>query len=213
MAGYQSLTFYNGSMYGNPTYSGLEYDYEVPDNTVVSSPGGASTTHHYFNKGFYGDLSSTPDIYAGEGYYYPQGILGNAYQYGYDAATQQKIFDVPPDQMFTQNNSTPTIKEAFELIPPPETSPEKENFTNVADSLRRRLRIKVNPWLLFGFFILAYLAIDLFSYSFTDFLSKNVYGGKSLSWKNYLFFAVIFFILLIIFTKLAGVSIIEFESL
>jgi hypothetical protein len=208
---YQKLREYSGSLYGAPSYSGIEYDWEVPDNTVVGSPGGVSSTQHYYTKGFYGQGSSTPDIYAGEGRMYPYGVLGSAYQYGQTAAVHQGIFDTPPDQMFTQNNSTPTIQEAYESIPTPDghSATPVEKFTEA----HGRVRVKVNPWILFLLFIIAYIAIDFISLGTQTYIQQRFHKGSTPSWKNYLLYGGIAAVILIAVAYITGTSLIEIENL
>jgi len=109
---YQHLEKYKGSLYGNLNYQGIEYDFEVPDNIVVASPGGVSGIHHHYTKGIYSDASSTRDIYAGEGDGYPYGEYGNVYQVGQSASRYMGDFVEPPDMSpsrgtgYTQNQGS-----------------------------------------------------------------------------------------------------------
>lgn len=123
MAGYQHLQKYKGSLYGNLNYSGIEYDYEVPDNIVVASPGGVSGIHHHYTKGIYSDASSTTDIHAGNGNAdaYPYGEYGNMYQVGQSATRYMGDFVQPADLNgvtgYTQNQGEPR-KEYFKHMDP-----------------------------------------------------------------------------------------------
>jgi hypothetical protein len=96
MSGYQHLQNYKGSLYGNLNYSGIEYDFEVPDNVVIASPGGVSGIHHHYTKGMYSDASSNKDIYAGEGVSYPYGEYGNLYQSGQSATRYMGDYHMHP---------------------------------------------------------------------------------------------------------------------
>jgi hypothetical protein len=126
MSGYQHLQKYKGSLYGNPNYSGIEYDYEVPDNLVVASPGGVSGIHHHYTKGIYSDASSTQDIHAGNGNAdaYPYGEYGNMYQVGQSSTRYMGDFVEPADLNgvtgFTQNQGEPR-KEYFKYLSPGNT--------------------------------------------------------------------------------------------
>lgn len=126
-SGYQHLQKYKGSLYGNLNYSGIEYDYEVPDNIVVSSPGGVSGIHHHYTKGIYSDESSTQDIHAGNGYAdaYPYGEYGNMYQVGQSATRYMGDFVEPADLNgttgYTQNQGEPR-KEYFKYMDVPSNS-------------------------------------------------------------------------------------------
>ena len=71
---YQVLNSQDSPVYGNPRYDGLEYDYEVPNQMVVESPGGTSSTHHHWTKGFYGTGGSSSDVFGNEP---PATVYGN----------------------------------------------------------------------------------------------------------------------------------------
>src|ERR1700691_6025336 len=110
---YQQLQQYKGCLYGKPLYTGIEYTREIPDNMVLASPGGISDQQHWTH-GFYGDGASYWDNYAGEGNRYPYGEFGNLYQTGQNTGTDQGYYVEAPDQMFTENESTPLV-ENFEI--------------------------------------------------------------------------------------------------
>lgn len=113
---YQTLQRYRGSLYSSPQYTGMEYDYEVPDNIVVSSPGGVSSVQHHWTKGFYGNGASTYDVYAGEGNAYPYGEIGNLYQQGQNAPHEMGMYPPGTDQMYIGNQSTAHV-ENFQYAP------------------------------------------------------------------------------------------------
>lgn len=76
-------------------YGGLEYDYEVPDNVIVESPGGASSTHHHWTKGFYGNAGGvTNNAYGHSNPRYPYGSFGSLYAKGVDSANA--YYAAPP---------------------------------------------------------------------------------------------------------------------
>ncbi len=100
---HQSLQNYTGSLQGDVRYSGIEYDYEVPDNLVVSSPGGVSSIHHHYTKGFYGRGDASADIYGGQGQRYNSGIYGNLYNSGQTAPQHMGYYSSAPDYQFWQN--------------------------------------------------------------------------------------------------------------
>jgi len=105
---YQNLTRYNGTLYGEPRYQGLEYDFEVPDTQIIQSPGGASTTHHHWSKGFYGVGRSDPNKYGFQGYRNEYGINGNMYQPGPGAADTLGIYpEQYPDPRYWNNQAPP----------------------------------------------------------------------------------------------------------
>ena len=100
---HQKLSSYSGSLYGRPNYEGIEYDWEVPDNLVVASPGGVSSVHHHYTKGFNGRGNTSSDIYAGQGEIYNSGVYGNLYQTGQTATQNMGYFQDAPDYQYWQN--------------------------------------------------------------------------------------------------------------
>lgn len=103
---YQKFQNYNGSLYGNfPEYEGIEYDWEVPNKSVVSSPGGVSSVQHHWTKGFYGKGNTSSDIYAGQGDRYISGEYGNMYQAGQTATQDQGYYTDAPDYQYWKNET------------------------------------------------------------------------------------------------------------
>lgn len=101
---YQTLTNYDGGLSGlPPSYNGVEYDYEIPSNLVIGSPGGVSTIHHHWTKGFDGRGNTSSDIYAGQSQRYISGEYGNMYQTGQSASQAQGMFSNAPDYQFWRN--------------------------------------------------------------------------------------------------------------
>ena len=100
---HQRLVGYSGSLYGEPHYQGIEYDWEVPDDMVVGSPGGVSTVHHHYTKGFYGRGETSSDVYGGQQQRYNAGIYGNLYQSGQTAPQAMGYYSAAPDYQFWQN--------------------------------------------------------------------------------------------------------------
>lgn len=208
---YQQLHRYRGSLYGSPQFSGLEYDYEVPDNVVVASPGGVSTTQHHYTKGFYGNGASTYDIFGGEGNMYPYGELGNLYQYGQNAPTEMGMYQQGADQMYTGNQSTAHV-ENFQHTQPGMTPVPGMELLTLADTAeqtsvgvaaaRTAIRSELkdithkihlpNPWLVLLMIVLLYIALDLFTTAGETVLFARFHGGKTPEWKWLLFYSAIF---------------------
>lgn len=105
MAKHQRLGTYEGSLYGAPRYEpdGIGYDFEVPDNLVVASPGGVSTVHHHWTKGFYGRGNTSSDIYGGQGQRYISGNYGSLYQSGQSAAQDMGMYPEGKDYRYWLN--------------------------------------------------------------------------------------------------------------
>jgi hypothetical protein len=103
---YQSLTTYNGDLYGvKPSYQGIEYDYEIPSNLVVASPGGIDSRTGHYTKGFYGRGNTSSDVYAGQGPRYIDGVYGNLYVSGQTASQAQGYYPANQDYQFYQNDT------------------------------------------------------------------------------------------------------------
>jgi hypothetical protein len=94
---------YVDTLYGNPTYRGIEYDWEVPDDMVVGSPGGVSSIQHHYTHGFYGRGNTSSDIYAGQGQRYNSGLYGNMYQTGQSGGQGMGYYPDAPDYQYWQN--------------------------------------------------------------------------------------------------------------
>jgi len=105
MAKHQRLGTYEGSLYGTPRYEpeGIGYDFEVPDNLVVASPGGVSSVHHHWTKGFYGRGNTSSDIYGGQGQRYIAGNYGSLYQSGQSAAQDMGMYPEGKDYKYWLN--------------------------------------------------------------------------------------------------------------
>lgn len=203
---YQTLQRYRGSLYGAPQYTGMEYDYEVPDNIVVSSPGGVSDIQHHWTHGMYGNGATTYDVYAGEGNAYPYGELGNLYQQGQNAPREMGMYMPGTDQMYTGNQSTAHVENfqgtqysslsgpqqssqigqtpvpGMEMISPPDTKDVTRVFEASAPGTKSQLYIP-NPWLLLAMFILLYVALDLLTTASESVLFARFNEGKVPNWK------------------------------
>jgi hypothetical protein len=92
----------NSILEGRPEWQGIEYDWEVPDNQVIASPGGVSSVHHHHTKGFYGRGNMSSDIFAGQGERYNSGVYGNLYQKGHESS-QTYYGNPPPDKQYWNN--------------------------------------------------------------------------------------------------------------
>lgn len=229
MKTYQSLRGYTGSLYaGAPEYTGMEYDYEVPDNLVVSSPGGVSTTHHHYTKGMYGDGASSWDIYGGEGYAYPSAEHGNLYQVGQSAPYYMGMYRTPPDVMYTANQST-AHRDNFteiEMIPAPDSKegfspatgekaslPEKLTATDLDPSMKNITHkiVLPNPWAMLVILLLAYIALDFWANAGESFIVANFNGGKPLSWKMLVLYAVILTVIVVVIAMVVKTPLLAVE--
>jgi len=128
---YQVLNSPDSPVYGTPDYDGLEYDYEVPNQMLVESPGGTSDIHHHWTKGFYGVGGSSWDVFGNDPPPTVYGNTGSLYATG-PTATQAwapgapgagTYYGSPPVGMapqFLGNQSAPN--------PPPEPFEDADNI-------------------------------------------------------------------------------------
>ena len=103
MSNYQNINAYSGSLYGEPRYQGVEYDWELPENLVMGTPGGVSSVHHHWTKGFYGRGNTSSDVYAGQRQRYIAGPYGSLYNTGHSAVDAMGYYPAPPDYQYWQN--------------------------------------------------------------------------------------------------------------
>ena len=117
MNAYKKLTNYSGSLYKdfNPSFRGIEYDFEVPDNLVIGSPGGVDSVRHHYTKGFYGRGNTSSDVYAGQQNRYISGEYGNLYNPGHSAAQQQGFYGDAPDVKYWMNQNSFPVDNAGKL--------------------------------------------------------------------------------------------------
>ena len=103
MSNYQNISDYRGSLYGEIRHEGIEYDWQVPDDLVMASPGGVAATEHHWTKGFNGRGNTSGDWYAGQGERYVAGVYGNLYETGQEAGQHMGYYGAAPDYQFWMN--------------------------------------------------------------------------------------------------------------
>lgn len=213
-SGYQHLQKYKGSLYGGVNYSGIEYDYEVPDNLVVSSPGGVSGIHHHYTKGMYSDQSSTQDIHAGNGNAdgYPYGEYGNIYQAGQTATRITGDF-VEPVDLNDKNNYTKN-----------QTEPRKEYFKHTEedvtpinfledDTKPYKTLSTANVLAVMAIFTVGYMAVNFWVKGGEEFITSNFYKGQNMNWKKYVTIAIFFTAVLLVLAYIFGIPLVALEKL
>ncbi len=219
MSTYQHLQNYKGSLYGNLNYTGLEYDYEVPDNIVIASPGGTSATHHHYTKGMYSDAVSMTDIHAGNPLAdaYPYGEYGNIYQQGQSATRLMGDF-LPGADMNAGNNytsqQTQVRKENFsnvEMIPPADTV-STTPITDSTDSDKKRAQFE-NILKLVAIFAVSYLAVNFFQKGGEDLVVTKFFGDRLLTWKDYFITGGVFAMLAVALAYLFNISFNKLEKI
>jgi len=217
---HQNLSAYTGDMYGAPKYSGLEYDFEVPENIVVASPGGTSSIHHHWTKGFDGRGNSSSDIYAGQGPQYISGEYGSMYQQGQTAS--EKYYPAPPDYEFWRNQTPNQLsnqvdigyQDSYDIV---EDSSMKlyqgdqdslQSFRksdNLKEGFELITSVDVTPeyttkelFIMFGLLLLLFVVCCFWTKTIEQFIIQFLNNGVQPSWKTMgvysLFFTTLFII-------------------
>lgn len=230
---YQNLDQYNGEPYPSyPQNNGIQYDWEVPNNMVVATPGGVSGVHHHWTKGFYGIGNTSGDIYAGQGYRYPKdaGPYANLYQVGYGGADMSKQYLPPPDTKWWNNQDLQQNSYPSTEIPAFSLPSSKENFSVMTDSDESgvefldevpskggneniKIQANVQPWLLFILFVFAFVTFDFWAETGRLFINEHIRAGAAITWKSTLAWAVGITVIFTLFLYLVGVPLTTFETL
>ncbi len=228
MSTHQKMSAYNGDLQGTPRYQGLEYDWEVPDDVVVASPGGVSSVHHHWTKGFNGRGNTSSDIYAGQGQRYNSGIYGGLYQQGHESS--QQYYSDPPDyeywgnqdpsqSSYTNNDKAsriPSQKPFTNTIEKFEQDPDFElvgESGSHSESLTLVALPSVRPWLVLLLFLFGFIVYDAWASVGHSYITQVWNRGKELSWKQYLVYAIALTVVLVAFAKIAGLPIQKLEDM
>lgn len=220
---YQSLEKYAGNMYGLSN-NGLEYDYEVPDNEVITSPGGTSSTQHHYTKGFYGQGGSSWDIYAGQGQRYIAGNDANMYQQGYSAFDQQGYsMQPPPDPMYSKsysphpprngNRKGPPGAESFAILDDTDASSSAQTTPVPMYKKSLSFTTSMNPLILLLGCVIFYTAFAFWADAGKDLISKLFHDGKKLDWKIMSLYAIILTSMVMFIALLYNTPIVQIEEL
>ncbi len=196
-----------------PQYSGLEYDRDVPDDIVIGSPGGTSSTYHHWTKGMYGTGGSSNDIYGGDAPRYLYGEYGNMYEIGDSASF--KMGDYMPainrdsDPTYWKNSFPQVLQqyeqskmksysrdsqpyndpvvEGYESIEPADINLSLDGENKVYNATIHGLSLSPkskNPVILFMVFLLVYVTLTFWAMLMYRFVSEKFNNGKDLnSWK------------------------------
>lgn len=70
---YKQMRDYEQKIDSSPPYDGIDFDWEVPDDLVVASPGGVDSTRHHPTKGMFGPGNTSSDHTS---------VYGQSYTYG-----------------------------------------------------------------------------------------------------------------------------------
>lgn len=238
---YRSLgSFEVGNLDGYPSFNGLEYDYEIPDSVVVGSPGGVSSTHHHYTKGLYGEGSSEPDMYAGDGKRYPYAEKGSMYSGGYDSSQLANGFGVPPDTMYTSGMASPLTalnkppipsyntpksptREAYistpnlSPAPPPTPLPSSSSVTiiDISDSEKveeKKSNLKINPYIIFGILLIAYIAFDYLTDAGRQLADIYLNKGEPMGWKMTLVMGLVATLIFVGIAYFFGLNLVSLET-
>ncbi len=224
MAGqHQKISEYSGNLYGSPRYQGLEYDWEVNPTQYIGSPGGASTIHHHYTKGFYGRGNTSSDIYAGQSQRYISGLYGNLYQSGQESSQVNGLYPAAPDYQYWKNEEPQQYSHSLE---PEETPlpgapvmgfPQKEDFDfdpsfelidsdeyPVKDGSEITIQTKMSLWTLFLIIFIVFIVFYLWAKAGDRFMVQYLHSGTRPSWKKLTVYALVSTVILFIILYLSG---------
>ncbi len=137
---YEVLSDMNSHIYGEPAYDGMEWDYEVPDQMLVESPGGVSSTHHHWTKGFYGDGGGvSSDIFGNDAPAHVYGDVGSMYQTG---PTATQTLGPPGGLSYPSPPRGTSPKYIQNQAPPAPPGEPEDNIEFIGASKKRRTREK-----------------------------------------------------------------------
>lgn len=233
---YQPLDFYDGTLSGVPSHEGIEYDYEVPDEYVVESPGGVSSIQHHYTKGFYGNGNISTDKFAGQGETYDSGVYGSLYETGQTASQEMGLYPQSQDQTYWANQAPNTFDYSQSIADAPypgvaegDASQSKiENYSSVEGgtpteiSLDDKSRDKtftfsvkktLSPTLLFFLFLFAFIAFSFWAEAGNLFINQSFHSKIPLTWQRMLVYAILITILFGLSVWMAGVPISTFEDI
>lgn len=232
MAGqHQKISEYTGNLYGTPHYQGIEYDWEVPDNEVIGSPGGVSSIHHHYTKGFYGKGNTSSDVYAGQGQRYNSGLYGNLYQSGQEASQAMGYYPAAPDYQYWQNQEPQQYSHSHQPgeAPLPGSPimgfPQKEDFDfdpsfelidsdeyPMKDGSEVSIQTKISPWVVLLIIFVIFIVFYLWAKAGDRFMVKYLHDGKRPSWKRLVVYSLIATVILGLILYLSGFPMATFES-
>ena len=214
-----------------PSSSGIQYDPRIPDDVVVSSPGGVDSNHHHWTKGFYGSGGASNDIYGFDPPRYPSGEYGNLYHKGPMAAQvyYPKDADGPYRRLWdgkspdVPSNQISAAESEYSLVmPDPTFTPPKlnsvqggnggvepglliEGFDGSTKTKKSKYSFE-NAALVFAIIVLAGIAASFWIQSGTTYLREKFHKGKEMSSKELAVYAVAVTAILIIIFWLTGES-------
>ena len=236
---YQNLNTYAGSLYGEPRYQGIEYDWEVPDNLTIGSPGGVDSVRHHWTKGFYGRGNTSSDLYAGQDYRYISGIYGNLYNTGQQASENLGYYNAPPDNQYWtnevpqqylnsqgqnavwaptsgMNNSSFNSNKVEKYQKKVDNDNIKDDFDLLdgsEDSSVETSSDKTIPvWVIFLFLLFLFIAFDFWAEASHRFVSQYFHGGGVPSWQRSVLYATIVTVVFSLVIWLSGVPLTSLEN-
>lgn len=212
-----------------PEQSGLQYDRDVPDDMVIGSPGGVSSTFHHYTHGFYGKGGSSNDIYGGDQPSYISGEYGNLYQLGDNAAINSGAYSRREDELSQSywKNQFPSVLTQQQVSPKTNLKagrPQTENFEmieeadepfslNVSTSDAPDDKVKIHPLVLFLVFLIAYICISLWSGLIFQWVKEKFNNGKEFTTHMLLIFSIVFTLLLVFISWSLSIPLGTFEQL
>lgn len=204
-----------GAISGNPNYfAGGTPDKEVPNQTVVASPGGISAHTSNPQGSMYQPSFSSSDIYAGGNPRYPSGVYGGLYNVGDSASTRMGYYP-PSTDVAWWNNKQPPVQEDFELIEPMSLDPDATGVAPLStiplDGSGEmsvvpgtRFSLALDPIVLLVLFLVAFIAFEFYAEALHKFLVEKMHHGQAISWQRMAIYATVLtvgFVLVAYFVK------------
>lgn len=204
MSRYRTLGNYSGRTQ-EPEYSGMEYDWEVPDDTIIGSPGGISSVHHHWTKGFDGRGNSSGDIFAGQSDRYISGNYGSMYDNGHTASEANGYYPPAPDYEDWKNETPP--QSSFSDSPQNQTT--IEHFTPIEDS--EEDEDKPNIWILYILVIVGFVALYFLSGTIISGFNEYFHGGKGIPLMNMAQYTILLAVLFMFIAYFSNIPIFRNE--
>lgn len=197
---------------GAESYGGEEYDPRVRDDYYVGSPGGSAAVLHHPQKSMYSPENTTTDIFAGDGDRYIQGVYGGMYSQGHSGGDALGMYGPPPDYEFLTTEPAES-----QLITEDYTPSGNTGTANAKPSLgggtNKKYVFRVNPWVLFVLFIIAFVVFDMWSGVVRLTLSKFIFKNATPTWVQSLTAAVVATLVFFGLLYVSDVSLVKFEEL
>lgn len=190
-----------------PTNGGQEYDYRVPDNFLVGSPGGTADIFHHWTHGFYGDGAVSTDKFGGSSPNHLYGAYGAMYPPAGNITGQRMGYYNPTNQIsatspyvgYWQNEQSPeppeddfknvTLTDNFELIEGIDGS-DAEDVVKCVQKNKQSWFLN-SPLGIFILLIFVFIVFGMWGEAFSLFLRNKLHSGKEITYGRMTVYAII----------------------